>query len=169
MEQGRAVPSGESYYARNRERVLARALAYAAANREKIRARNRGYYAANREKERARKHASYHADPAKHKERAEKQRRAKGIKPRRSFKEKLAACQGSSDECWLWPGYVCPEGYGRYANREAHRVVWEHLRGAIPKRHHLHHKCGQSSCVNPDHLEPLNPEAHARLHRQSDR
>src|SRR3990167_11363030 len=63
--------------------------------------------------------------------------------------------------CWLWTGYVDPRyGYGRYGakgNRyQAHRLVYELLRGSIPKGVGLDHLCRVRACVNPSHLEPVD-------------
>ena len=44
-----------------------------------------------------------------------------------------------------------------------HRWFYEHLRGPIPRRRHLHHHCQTKRCVNPAHLSPLSPTAHGNL------
>jgi hypothetical protein len=60
-------------------------------------------------------------------------------------------------DCWLWLGYVGPNGYGqiRYNNERwaAHRLVWTALVGDIEEAT-LDHLCRVRHCVNPDHLEP---------------
>lgn len=61
--------------------------------------------------------------------------------------------------CWLW-GMSHHSGYGRFSFREggvnrqvyAHRYAWEIIRGPIPARMIVRHRCDQGSCVNPDHL-----------------
>ena len=59
--------------------------------------------------------------------------------------------------CWLWAGYVAPDGYGRYRSRRdgrnwtAHRLVFNIVNGYLPKV--VMHKCDVRSCVNPSHLE----------------
>ena len=61
--------------------------------------------------------------------------------------------------CWLWLGARSPEGYGNvYVNavrrpRRAHRVVYEIMRGSNPPGTQLDHKCRNTTCVNPGHLE----------------
>lgn len=62
--------------------------------------------------------------------------------------------------CWIWLGYVSPEGYGqvpievmheRTPSRVAHRVTYGIRHGFIPPV--LDHLCRVKCCVNPDHLE----------------
>lgn len=59
--------------------------------------------------------------------------------------------------CWLWMGPEYPLGYGRayFGNRtvRAHRLVYEHFIGPIPKGLHSDHLCRVSCCVNPAHIE----------------
>lgn len=76
--------------------------------------------------------------------------------------------------CWLWLGYVDPQGYGRCqierlkrpaGTARAHRVGWAHLHGTrLHPSVDLHHRCENKRCVNPDHLEALARGAHQRLH-----
>lgn len=74
--------------------------------------------------------------------------------------------------CWFWqaglsqrvPGWF----YGQFTytvdgvkrNRAAHRLAYEWTIGPIPEGHHLHHTCGNTTCVNPEHLEPVTPGEH---------
>ncbi len=61
--------------------------------------------------------------------------------------------------CWNWIGSKHPRGYGqlRWKGKKAlaHRVVYELLRGPIEETD-LDHLCRNTSCVNPDHLEPVS-------------
>lgn len=58
--------------------------------------------------------------------------------------------------CWIWLGGLNGAGYGRInKNQRAHRKVYEHLVGPIPKGLELDHLCRIRSCVNPAHLEPV--------------
>lgn len=68
--------------------------------------------------------------------------------------------------CWIWQGAKSPHGYGlvRYQGRGwlAHRWAYTLLREAPPVGAHLHHKCRNSSCINPSHLEALSQTEHNR-------
>ena len=61
--------------------------------------------------------------------------------------------------CWIWMGTITGRGYGnvridsRYIG--AHRAVYQHLRGQIPRGHELDHLCRVRCCVNPEHLEAV--------------
>lgn len=61
--------------------------------------------------------------------------------------------------CWLWTGYVMPNGYGMLSVHRrptpAHRVAHELLIGPIPEGLHIDHLCGVRACVNPAHLEAV--------------
>lgn len=78
--------------------------------------------------------------------------------------------RGFGTTCWIWVHAKLSEGYGslrgpsperRYIR--AHRWVYEQLRGPIPDGMHLHHRCGERACVNPEHLELITPSDHPRL------
>lgn len=61
----------------------------------------------------------------------------------------------NADGCWLWQGYT-RGGYGKVNVRRrrmsVHVYVYRVVHGDIPKGDHVHHRCGESTCVNPDHL-----------------
>ncbi len=71
--------------------------------------------------------------------------------------------------CWRWKGsrIVGKYPYGRFnANGRgyfAHRVAYQLVKGRIPKKHHVHHKCGNAICVNPAHLQALTVAEHTLL------
>ena len=61
--------------------------------------------------------------------------------------------------CWQWVGYVLPTGYanvnlnGQWVG--VHRLSYELLVGPIRDGLVIDHLCRNTSCVNPDHLEPV--------------
>lgn len=57
--------------------------------------------------------------------------------------------------CWLWIGARTKRGYGTLGIRLAHRVVYESVRGPIPRDLEIDHLCRVHACVNPNHLEPV--------------
>lgn len=69
--------------------------------------------------------------------------------------------------CWIWTGERKPAGYGvfsrnRYGKKFAHRHSYELLVGPIPEGLEVDHLCRVTSCVNPDHLEPVTPAENRR-------
>lgn len=73
---------------------------------------------------------------------------------------------GLDTPCILHPGACHP--YGRVLEngrlRQAHVVAWEAVHGPVPDGFHVHHKCENPPCVNPDHLEALSVSDHWRAH-----
>ena len=73
-------------------------------------------------------------------------------------------------DCWIWLARVDRGGYGRLNVRvngahktvKAHRASFETFVGAIPDGMEINHKCRNTRCIAPDHLEPTEPEAHKR-------
>jgi hypothetical protein len=69
-------------------------------------------------------------------------------------------------ECWLWLGMTNGEGYGRFWDGEeyvpAHRHALRERRG-YPVRDDLQvdHLCGVTSCVRPEHLEPVTAQVNS--------
>ncbi len=66
--------------------------------------------------------------------------------------------------CWVWTG-LTRAGYGRIKDKghmvSAHRATYEHFRGPIPAGLQIDHLCRNRSCVNPDHLEPVDNRTNA--------
>jgi hypothetical protein len=68
-----------------------------------------------------------------------------------------------SGDCWLWTGYVKPNGYasfypggGRHISKVyAHRFSYEMHKGSIPEGM-IDHTCNVRHCVNPAHLEAVS-------------
>lgn len=62
--------------------------------------------------------------------------------------------------CWAWMGATHDRGYGiigigarGLGNERAHRTAYRLYRGEIPDGKIILHKCGNTNCVNPYHLE----------------
>lgn len=68
--------------------------------------------------------------------------------------------------CWLWSGAKLPSGHGVFSikgkPKSAHRWSYENLVGPIPEGLHIDHLCRITSCVNPDHLEPVTQQENNR-------
>lgn len=72
--------------------------------------------------------------------------------------------KGEESECWLWlAGTFADDGHGAFwfngQNITAHRFSF-YLRHGYLGDDHIHHKCENKICVNPDHLERLTPYQH---------
>lgn len=61
--------------------------------------------------------------------------------------------------CWEWTGHKDEKGYGTLTRQgkrwSAHRFMYTLHRGSIPEGLEIDHLCRNTSCVNPDHLEPV--------------
>lgn len=66
--------------------------------------------------------------------------------------------------CWHWTGSVCNKGYAQFAWRAArkwfgkrgHIWLWELVTGrAVRPKYTLDHRCLNTRCVRPDHLEEV--------------
>jgi hypothetical protein len=65
--------------------------------------------------------------------------------------------------CWLWLGCINKQGYGKISWRidgkqfysYIHRYIFEKLRGSIASGLELDHRCKNTVCCNPYHLEPV--------------
>jgi len=70
-----------------------------------------------------------------------------------------------TDTCWNWTGYKkLGYGHAQYGGKlhQAHRLIYEALRGPIPEGLVIDHLCRNPSCVNPDHLEPVTQAENVR-------
>lgn len=74
--------------------------------------------------------------------------------------EKYFDCPG--EDCWEWKGSKL-KGYGIFwgkvngkpASLRAHRISYSLYRGEIKYGLEIDHLCGNPSCVNTSHLEPV--------------
>lgn len=86
------------------------------------------------------------------------------------MKEKLLARVDRTGDCWLWTGYVRPDGYGVLTQKVdgkatplyAHRLSYEAFVGPIPDGKHIDHLCRVRCCINPAHLEAVTPRTNYR-------
>lgn len=88
--------------------------------------------------------------------------RKSGPKPKSLCQRFLSKIELSPDSsCWLWSGYLKPNGYASmYVNDSArkeyaHRVAYELFKCPIPDGMDIDHLCRVRHCVNPDHLEAV--------------
>ena len=61
--------------------------------------------------------------------------------------------------CKIYKGTLS-NGYPAKGNIRFHRLVMN-----APKGTHVHHKCHNRSCINPEHLDILTPSEHAKITR----
>ena len=91
--------------------------------------------------------------------------------PTRAQERLLASIIKKPDTgCWEWAGQVSNSGYGRTMLRaedgstqmeSAHRASYQLFIGPIPRHSQVSQTCGNRLCINPDHLELLDPTAGA--------
>ena len=71
---------------------------------------------------------------------------------------------GAPGDCWTWNAAHDDAGYARCGKRLAHRLTAALCNRDAP---HLHHRCQNRGCINPEHLEPLQTQAaHTERHVQ---
>lgn len=88
---------------------------------------------------------------------------------RRPLDERLWERVRKTEGCWLWTGPLRADGYGVIGaggrggkTLRTHRLAYELMVGAIPDGLTLDHLCGNTTCCNPDHLEPVTSEENVR-------
>lgn len=83
---------------------------------------------------------------------------------RGTLAERLVARIDIDDNaCWIWQGYVTPNGYGLIGDGRGragtsiytHRASYELHVGPIPEGLDIDHLCRVRACCNPQHLEPV--------------
>lgn len=71
-------------------------------------------------------------------------------------------------ECWTWTGAKNPKGYGSMSagtkNKSvlAHRMAYTIAKGEIPEGMQIDHRCRNTSCVNPSHLDAVTAQENVR-------
>lgn len=83
-------------------------------------------------------------------------------RPKPTVEERFWAKVDKSGECWLWTGYIMPNGYGFWGyghpvatKTTSHRFAYELTNGPIPDGLHIDHLCRVRACCRPDHLEAV--------------
>ncbi len=84
-------------------------------------------------------------------------------KPIPSFSEAAQATFWSyvdrvNGPCWRWAD-LGAGAYGVFRGFKAHRVAFTLMRGPVPNGLTLDHVCGNTWCVNPEHLDPVTQRA----------
>ncbi len=78
-----------------------------------------------------------------------------GMSPLQRFLRSVKKKKG----CWGWRGATTKFGYGQLTNggkhEMAHRLSYKLFVGALAKGMTIDHLCGNTSCVNPKHLEQV--------------
>lgn len=81
-----------------------------------------------------------------------------GHYPRPSLEDRYwpRVAKAGAEDCWLWQGDVCKDGYGRiwHENRNKRATHVALLLDGRPRPHSAlcTHSCDNPSCVNPSHL-----------------
>lgn len=100
-----------------------------------------------------------HGDPLRVKSRDEWER----VSAEDRFWSKVDKSAGA---CWKWTGYVNADRYGLFKMngkmKYAHRAAWTFVGRPLTDGLELHHKCGNPSCVNPEHLTEMTHAEHLR-------
>lgn len=78
----------------------------------------------------------------------------------------------TSAGCWEWNGYRTADGYGKATldgrrGELVHRWSYQRLVGPIADGLEIDHICGNRSCCNPAHLEPVTHAENVRRGRRA--
>lgn len=79
----------------------------------------------------------------------------------------LNHCFQKDNGCWVWTGCI-NRGYGqikvggrRGKTLWVHRVSYACFVGVVPEGMSVNHRCHNTRCINPRHLELMTPEENA--------
>lgn len=93
----------------------------------------------------------------------------KRIKFSNLYQKLLHSITLSKNRCWIWNRSVSGD-YNKYGNLlwkgkviKAHRASYEVFNGVIPEGYHIHHRCRNTLCINPVHLEALPSDYHNHM------
>lgn len=78
--------------------------------------------------------------------------------PAQLFAKVLERLPRPDEGCWLWPGSVGSQGYGKITlwgvgTYYVHRIMYGYEHGSVPPE--LDHLCRVRLCARPSHLEPV--------------
>lgn len=67
----------------------------------------------------------------------------------------------NNNGCWEWTGSLSRSGYARFKDDNGkcvaiHRWTYEHFVGKIPDKFTIDHKCFNTKCCNPQHLQAVS-------------
>lgn len=57
--------------------------------------------------------------------------------------------------CWLWTGYLMPNGYGQIRTKNGRQYAHRYAYGEIPDGLEIDHLCRTTNCVRKTHLEAI--------------
>lgn len=70
--------------------------------------------------------------------------------------------RGFATLCWVWLGDKNAGGYAKRGDVLVYREMWEQQFGVVPAGLELDHLCCVTSCVRPDHLQPVTHAENVR-------
>jgi len=84
------------------------------------------------------------------------------------LRQRLLMSVSTADDggCWEWTGQISNGGYGRIKIRDEHgdlcmrsaqHVSYEAFIGPVEKGMLVMQTCGNRLCINPEHLEAIDP------------
>lgn len=85
--------------------------------------------------------------------------------------DRLTRWSVSGTGCWVWTSSKWASGRPRTKHlgkwKIAYREIYALLVGPIPDGLSLDHLCGNNSCVNPEHLEPVTQSVNSKRYYAS--